>query len=795
MSGRARLALCAWVATLTTACTLLPLVQPASWIFRAAFLLAVQTGVGMVTRRVPLARPLTVAVQALVTLALLTVIFAREYAVAGLVPGPQAFAHFADLLQQGGKDIGRYAIPAPLTDGIKLMVVGGVLAIGLLVDALAVTFRTAAPAGLPLLALYSVAAGLSDGGADWVSFLVAAAGYLVLLLAEGRDRVSQWGRVFSGVSRTWGGESGALAPVHTGRRIGVVALGIALVAPLGLPAMDGGLLGTGGTGVGAGTGGGGTISAVNPLVSLRDSLNGGDESPVLTLRTESKDVSGLYLRIVSLDAFDGTTWKPAKREITAVPEGGFPTPPGLGPEVRRTEFATTVRASEAYEQDWLPMPYPPSRVRLGGDWRYEPEGMSVVGDHGQDTRGLTYRVSGLDVQPTAKQLASAPAPPAAVTKEFTKLPGSLPEVVSSTAQRVTRGAANPYEQAVMLQEYFADTGGFKYDTEVRVGSGSQGIARFLRDKEGFCVHFSFAMAAMARSLGIPARVAVGFAPGTPQADGTVWVSLKDAHAWPELYFEGVGWTRFEPTPSRGTTPGYTLPDTPGSTLPDPAGPSDAASAAPSAAPSRSGGCTVQQRRLDGGCPTESAQAVLASGDDGPTGWMVLLWVLGGLATTALPLAPMLWRLRTRTVRLGAHGRSAQGAVAHTLAVWQELTDTAWDVGIAPEESRTPRGAAARIVRLGHLDGDAAASVHRVAGAVEQVLYAPRPQPTPGLADDVRRAVAGLSAATSRGTRLRAVFAPRSAVRVMWATSVWWADVKCRAAATRPALRGAGRQRG
>ncbi|MEV6958576.1 DUF3488 and transglutaminase-like domain-containing protein [Streptomyces sp. NPDC051207] len=788
MSGRARLALCAWAATLMAAGALLPLVDPATWILQAGFLLAVQTGVGMATRRVPLARPLTVAVQALVSLVMLTLVFAREQAVAGLVPGPEAFAHFADLLQRGVDDVGRYAIPAPLSGGIRLMLVGGVLVIGLLVDAVAVTYRSAAPAGLPLLALYSVAAGLSDGGADWVWFLVAATGYLVLLLAEGRDRLSQWGRVFGGAPRVPGGESRALSPVRTGRRIGVVALGVALVAPLGLPAMNGGLLDAAGAGVGAGSGGGGTISAVNPLVSLRDSLNVDEDRTVLTLRTETEDVSDLYLRIVSLDDFDGTTWKPAKREITAVPEDGFPAPPGLGPDVKRTEFDTTISAAGWYAQDWLPMPYPPSGVRIRGDWRYEPEGMTLVGDHGQNTRGLAYRVSSLDVQPTAEQLAAAPAPPTSLTKEFTKLPDSLPEVVARTAQQVTEGAANPYEQAVKLQDYFSVTGDFEYDTRVQVGSGSQAIARFLRDKQGFCVHFSFAMASMARSLGIPARVAVGFAPGTPQADGTVSVGLKDAHAWPELYFEGVGWTRFEPTPSRGTTPAYTVPDTPGSTLPNQARPSESASTAPSAAPSRSEGCTVEQKRLDGACPTESSQAAPAVDGGGPKWWVVLLWVLGGLAAAVLPFAPMLWRLRTRAVRLGGHGRSEEGAAAHTLAVWQELTDTAWDFGIAPDESQTPRGAAARIVRLGQLDGDAASSVHRVAGAVEQVLYAPRPHPVPGLADDVRRVIAGLTAAASRGTWLRAEFAPRSTVRVVWVASAWWTGVKRRAAAVRPALR-------
>ncbi|MEU0197622.1 MULTISPECIES: DUF3488 and transglutaminase-like domain-containing protein [unclassified Streptomyces] len=797
MSGRVRLTLGAWAATLMAACALLPLVRPATWIVQAAFLLGIQSGVGAAARRVPLARALTVAAQALVTVVLLTFVFAREQALAGLIPGPQAIDRFAHLLQQGGDDIARYAIPAPLSsDGIRLMLIGGVLVIGLLVDTLAVTFRSAAPAGLPLLALYSVAAGLSDGGTDWLWFLVAAAGYLMLLLAEGRDRLSQWGRVFAGASRTAGGEpSGAVAPIRTGRRIGVVALGIALVVPLGLPAMNGGLLDSVGAGAGRGTGGGGTISAVNPLVSLRDSLNADEDQQVLSVRTELPDVSDLYLRIVSLDDFDGTTWKPSRRSITAVPDGTFPPPIGLSPDVKRAEVDTTISAADWYAQDWLPMPYPPSGVTISGNWRYEPLGMTLVGDHGQNTRGLKYRVKSLDVQPTAEQLASAGPPPAAIERDFTELPDSLPAIVARTARQVTAGATNPYEQAVKLQDWFAVTGGFEYDTQVQVGSGSQAIARFLKDKQGFCVHFSFAMAAMARSLGIPARVAVGFAPGSPQADGSVSVGLRDAHAWPELYFEGVGWTRFEPTPNRGSMPSYTLPDTPGSSVPDPARPTQSTSAAPSPTPSARESCTQEQRRLDGGCASESPAAALPTGDDGPKWYAILAWALAGLAVLVLPLAPMLWRLRTRSVRLGAHGRGDADAVPHTLAVWQELTDTAWDFGIVPDESQTPRKAAARIVRLGSLDATAAASVHRVANAVEQVLYAPQPRPTAGLTDDVHRATAGLSAAVGRPTRLRALVAPRSTVRVLWAGSAWWSGVRERALALRPTWRKASGQQG
>ncbi|MDX3060374.1 transglutaminaseTgpA domain-containing protein, partial [Streptomyces sp. NE06-03E] len=198
MSGRTRLALCAFAATMLAAASLLPLVGTAKWFLQAVFLLALQTGVGVLARRMRLARVLTVSLQLLVTLLTLTVSFAREYALFGVVPGPQAVQRLGELLTMGADDVNRYAIPAPATDGIRLMLIGGVLLVGLTVDVLAVTVRAAAPAGLPLLALYSVAAGLSDGGAGWLFFLLAACGYLLLLLAEGRDRLSRWGRVFGG---------------------------------------------------------------------------------------------------------------------------------------------------------------------------------------------------------------------------------------------------------------------------------------------------------------------------------------------------------------------------------------------------------------------------------------------------------------------------------------------------------------------------------------------------------------------------------------------------------------------
>lgn len=791
MSGRARLALCAAVATLCAAGALLPLVEPISWLIQAAVLLALLTGVGAAARRVPLAGPLVIGVQLLAGVLLMTLLFTPGEAILGLLPGPDALAEFGRLVQAGVRDVGRYAIPAPVTPGIRLLLIAGVLVIGLIVDALAVTYRSAAPAGLPLLALYSVAAGLSQGGAGWLRFLIAAAGYLLLLLAEGRDRLSQWGRVFGGGADAGRPDRGpgfaalggpALAPVRTGRRIGALVLGIALVVPALLPSLGGGLFGTGGSGAGPG-GGGGTISAVNPLVSLQDSLNQPEDKEVLNYRTTAADTRDMYLRIVALDQFDGTTWKPSERTVTDVPER-LPQPTGLSPAVDLDRVNTSVSTAEWYAQNWLPLPYPASKVDISGRWRFEPQGRTLVGDRGQNTHGLQYQVESLQVRPTSRQLAAAPAPPADLLREYTKVPRSLPPVVRSTARQVTRGAPTAYARAVKLQDWFALNGGFSYNTEVRAGSGSEAIARFLRQKEGFCVHFSFSMAAMARTLGIPARVAVGFTPGTKQPDGTTSVGLKDAHAWPELYFQGIGWTRFEPTPSRGSVPDYAYPDTPDAPDPGRPDPAPSRSAAPSEGPSANPSCGPGERRSGSGsaCVPLPAEAGTRPPDGGSSPWPAVVTALAALLVLMLPTGPLLWRLRIRSGRLaGPH----DDPTAATLAAWRELLDTAWDFGILPDESLTPRKAAERIIRIRDLPPESAGAARRVAAAVEQVLYAPHPQPVSGLALDVEQVRSGLRAGASRGLRLRARLAPRSAVRLRWAWSARWSALLLRCRTSRP----------
>jgi transglutaminase-like putative cysteine protease len=574
----------------------------------------------------------------------------------------------------------------------------------------------------------------------------------------------------------------AVAPVRTGRRIGALALGISLVVPAALPSLSGGLLDSLDTSGGGGGGdkGGGTVSAVNPVVALKDGLNQPQNRTALVYSTssDSADDSGgeqdeeLYLRIVALDKFDGSEWKPSERRITDIPNP-LPTPPGLGPQVRTKTVRTTIQADKSYAQDWLPMPYPAGRVGVEGKWRFEPEGRTIVGYDKQTTRGLRYTVNSLQVQPTAEQLRNASAPPPRIQREYTAVPGNLPDVVPRTARKVTRGAKDDYDRAVMLQDWFASKGGFTYDTQVDAGTGPNAIAAFLKKKEGFCVHFSFSMASMARTLGIPARVAVGFTPGTARGDGKMEVGFQDAHAWPELYFEGVGWTRFEPTPTRGTTPSYAQPDSPdtdenpGEELPD-----RSQNDQPSASPMPSQTCSAQEKRADPDCGAAAPATGSGSSDAGPPVGAIAGSTAAGLAVVAVLLLPMLLRKRRRSRRLRGPDGGADSPEG-VLAAWRELIDTGWDYGIVPQNSATPRTAAERLARIGELQPSEADAVQRVALAVERVLYAPVPRATPGTPEEVRRIRAGLRAAAPRTIRARALLLPPSLVRPLLTTPRTW----------------------
>ncbi|WP_067226255.1 DUF3488 and DUF4129 domain-containing transglutaminase family protein [Streptomyces sp. NBRC 109706] len=756
--GDIRTTAAAWLATLLAAASLLPLVDEGDWLLQAALLLAVQSGSGVLLRLTRLSGGLVSLCQLLLGLVLITAVTASEYAVAGFLPSPSVFERFGQLISAGADDIGRYSTPAPATDGIRLMVIGGVLLIGLLVDLLSGALRNAAAAGLPLLALYSVAAGVGQGAAGWSYFGLAAAGYLLLLLSEGRQRVTQWGLFFGGLGggrwMTARDHAQAAGPrLRSGRRIGALALGIALLAPVLLPTLDEGVLDLNGEAGADNTSG----IAVNPVVALQDQLNQPQNIELLSHRTDYATPSQLYLRLVALDQFNGTEWASSEWHEDRPPEVPWPVP-GLSPEVATERVVTDIEASPAYAQRSLPVPYPAISVRAEGDWSFDRGSQTLVSDDSSlTTSGLSYRVEHLVVTPTREQLAQAPTPRDDFLEYYTRVPDTLPGEVATTAEEVTAGATNNYERAVALQEWFTSSGGFRYDTTVESGSGSEAIVNFLNQKEGFCVHFAFTMASMARTLGIPSQVAVGFTPGRPTAGGHYKVGAHNAHAWPELYFEGVGWVRFEPTPGQGNAPSYTLPepeepdDRP---VPEPEPTERPEPTEPSPSPSP----TVPDRcdpAVDGNCGDEPVTPEQDRDEAGFPIWPVVGG--GGGLLLALALAgPLLWRAKQRARRLRPE--------AGPLGAWRELTASAWDYGITPVASETPRQTAERIIQVAKLPYESATGVRQLAAAVEAELYAPpearAPAPS-GYTPHITAARTGLATDIPLLTRLRALLLPRS----------------------------------
>jgi hypothetical protein len=137
--------------------------------------------------------------------------------------------------------------------------------------------------------------------------------------------------------------------------------------------------------------------------------------------------------------------------------------------------------------------------------------------------------------------------------------------VRQLAEKVTEGAKTPYDKAVAIKDFLR---GFKYSLTVKPPpNGIDGVDWFLfQEKQGFCTNYASAMVIMLRSVGVPARLAIGYLPGEfDEASGTFIVRAKDYHAWSEVYFPKYGWIAFEPTASTRfeedlTTPGDTRGD-------------------------------------------------------------------------------------------------------------------------------------------------------------------------------------------------------------------------------------------
>ncbi|MFE4514906.1 DUF3488 and DUF4129 domain-containing transglutaminase family protein [Kitasatospora sp. NPDC056783] len=768
MTTRAKLTVYSALATALASLCMMPLLTTRSWLTHALLVIVVLAAVGAGLRRSPLYRWTVPVGQLLVLLTLMLLGFAGA---GGVLPGPSAMRVLGQVLAAGVDDIQQYAIPAPPTAGLRLILVSAVGLIAIAVDTVAVTYRRSALAGLPLLALYSVGNGLAGEHGSWIWFAVASAGYLLLLFAEGQDRVSRWGRVFYGGARD-SAESGRVSP--GGRQVGVLALAAALLLPVVLPHWDAGLLRSGGSS-GKGSGKGLTTS-LDPLVSLEAAIVKPTDAELLTYSMDSDLAAETYLRTGSLDQFDGTNWKLGSTAVNDLPVS-LPNPEGL----HKSDFPRIdgdFQISDGLRASWLPMPYPATTVQLPNrsDWKLDPLTRTVLPANDKAIRGLRYQVSALNVRPSATELRLVGTAPQDIREHYTALPTDLPPEVAARAKDLTAGASNDFDRATALVKWFTGPD-FTYDTTVNGGTGSNAISVFLRDRRGFCVHFASTMAAMARTLKIPARVAVGFTPGDSKGGNVYSVTGRMYHAWPELYFANYGWLRFEPTPSRGVPARYADTATAPTTAPTQQATAAPLTASAAPAPTVSTDCTPKQRQL-GECGPRSKAADRTA----EKSWLLSGQVLGTLAAVlgliALLLVPMFWRAAVRRRRLGAGGRRGPGGGgpaeltdAQVLAAWDELIDSAWDLGIPPDESRTPRSTARRITERAKLDADSAAATGRLALATERVLYAPPGQLTAEpLAADVRTARRGMWATANRAGRTRALLLPASSAQLWWRIS-------------------------
>ncbi len=755
VSGTARLTLTAAVAVVLTGLSLQPLLQDATWLPTTVIFVALVAATGYLARRFGVPR-LAIPVLQLAVLAFAVVQrFAFAQATWGVFPGRDARALLLDLLDTAATTISTAAPPAPVTPGLVLLISTSIALVAILVDTIAVTFRSPALSGIPLLVLYAVPVAVVANGVSWVYFGLAATGWLALLMADSRERVGGWGRRLG--TRVYAGDpldSHVHAPPEplgaVGRRIGATSVAIAVLVPAILPGLSDAVFNRG---LGGQGGHGNTVTTVNPFVSLGSELNRQEDTEVLHYTTTAAHPE--YLTLVTSDTFDGKIWIPSSLKTSGrLATDPLPPPSGLADDVtvstERSEFTST----ELTGSTWLPVPYPVVDVSVIGptkdDWVWDQENR-VIWSPKSDTANTSWTVNSLSVSPTQSELRNAGPVEPAFLERYLQLPKDVPEIVAEDAKEATKGAVGDFAQAVALQDYFQN-GGFLYDAGTPTATDDP-LTVFLNSKRGFCQQFAGTFAVMARELGLPTRVVVGFVPGEKQDDGSWSVTWHDAHAWPEVYFQGVGWTRFEPTPRDDNAgidvPGYTVAALdPGDNGPKNSRPDDNRNRQPNV--NRGNALPPKTDPL-------TADAAGAGAVTTPFPWK---WVSGVVLAVIVLLLPWAIRISQHRRRL-RRARIAEPRVAAS-AAWSELAATCADLDQGWPASRTPRQVAAGLVEAANLSGTSEGeALNRTARSVESARYARTPTSMDGLADDLLLGISGLRASASRPMRLRARFLPRS----------------------------------
>ena len=424
----------------------------------------------------------------------------------------------------------------------------------------------------------------------------------------------------------------------------------------------------------------------------------------------------LYWKLSTLDTFDGTYWLQAPLAVerpTSPSDWEAPDFSFLGDTVAVDAFVRI----EALRMNILPVLYAPRGLStedrlLEQSYRSREDG-SVKFD-ARSQQGLLYRITSQIPIPNLSILASEdgelspmfenaqeqgffnlpasdaaqPAPSSRLQTIYTALPEDFSDVIRGLSRQITEQATTDFEQGLVLEEFFRTTGSFVYNASVSTGHSALDLEDWLLDpesrnyREGYCEQFASAMALMARALGIPARVVIGFSPGTiqiqPDGAEVIVVRARNAHAWVELFMAGQGWIRFDPTPrADGSNPATvaTLAFDPIAFLPEPADPSGNIVPGSIAA--------IDRRFLEGGLdPTTGGSPVVPTEPTRP--WTAIAVVLMLIAIVpALKAVRRGWRLR----------RLAAGDV---LAGWSELSDRLRDLGLSMSPSLTPTEVAAAV---------------------------------------------------------------------------------------------------
>jgi len=851
-----RLTATAAAATIAASIALHPLIASSTWFWEGVGAVIVVAGVASLTRIRPLPVLVCLPVTAFGLLLYVNLVFSRQHSFGGVLPTLASLAALVRLNSLGWAEAARFAPPVPGLRALSFLAVCGIGLAALFTDLVAVRLRKAAAAGVPLLALFSatVASKASAPSIDEAAiFSAGVAGYLALLVAEGRDRLSTWGRLVPiqpGLTRVisarqhtqrrseWDAAT-ATPDTHAlsaaGRRVGVAAVAVALLVPLLVPGLKVRDLFGGGPG-GSGRGGGTQATLPDPLVQLNRQLHQVRARHVLTYKSDDSDPS--YLRVYSLDLTPTAgSWTLYIQQFANLAHNGkLPAAPGLrGATSRLTHTTVTVAHGVTGSadggqrtQNFLPLPYPAVKVALDGSWAVDPGTLMVWSVN--PISDLKYTVTSKDVQPTAAQLRGAGAPSAAAEQAV-----SVPPVYNSLAalaRQITNGAATPYDKAVKLQQWFTAPGDFSYSLTASEPDSPAGLKDFLlRSRRGFCQQFAFGFAVLARLLNIPARVAVGYTAGTSQGGGSWRVNTTDAHAWPELYFQGAGWLPWEPTPpgdgagqATARAPLYTFPTSGGTNPGGTGGPSGGTSPGPQTGPTGGKGVSQHQRFPN----TDAGGATLAKHHNRTWQW----WLIGLAALLlALLLTPVasrqvtrLWRLAIISRRLrvggasraggtdaadGAAGAAAEDATAsgpHSRAVagsatptgvkvgsaaeevaaaaarariragWLEMRDDLEDFGIGCQPSESPRAVVNRVAGVLGLPPAPRAALRRVALAEERARYADRLDEVPTLRADLGIVRHALARSVSPQVRWRARLFPASKLSAMRRTAQHSLDV-------------------